>query len=121
MSVTSEDNVTTAEYGQTAELICPLSQDIDKTFWTGPPNETFYNYPSSITIIPTVPNVDRLEINATNAGLLIHNVTLQDQGTYKCTAVLSNGTEITELWLEVTNGKQSQAQNVPVLVLSHSV
>ena len=87
-------------------LICPLSQDILKTFWTGPPGDTLYNRPgSSVDIIQAVPNADRLEINATNAGLLVHNVTLEDQGIYKCTAVL-NESETADLWLEVTNGKK---------------
>ena len=106
--VTSEENVTIADYGETAEIICPLSQDIAKTYWTGPPDETIYNFPNPLDIIQTVPNADRLEINATNAGLLIHNVTLQDQGIYKCTAIL-NVTETMELWLEVTNGKKDSA------------
>ena len=81
-----------------------MSQDILKTFWTGPPGETLYNRPGSFgDIIQTVPNADRLEINSTNAGLLIHKVTLEDQGIYKCTAVL-NESETVDLRLEVTNG-----------------
>ena len=54
---------------------------------------------TSFRLYPTL----RLEINSTNAGLLIHNVTLEDQGIYKCTAVL-NESETVDLRLEVTNG-----------------
>ena len=82
-----------------------MSQDINKTIWRGPPDAAYYNDPGSIDIIQTVPNADRLEINATNAVLLIHNVTLQDEGVYKCTASHSGGFKTEELRLDVTNGK----------------
>lgn len=86
----------TASAGETAVLICPSSTDLTFTFWTGPPETTTYSYPGSTDIV--YPAGIRLEINETNAALLIHNVTLEDEGLYRCSA-----TDI--IRLVVTNGK----------------
>lgn len=92
--------VVTVSAGDTAVLSCTRSSDINITFWSGPPGFSTYNYPGSTTINEDLLNADRLEINGTSAELLIHNVKLSDEGSYKCSAT-SIGTA--ELQLVVTN------------------
>ena len=94
--IINAETVVTASAGETAVLICPSSTDLAITFWTGPPGTTTYNYPGSTDIL--YPEGIRLEINETNAALLIHNVTLEDEGLYRCSATST-------IRLVVTNGK----------------
>ena len=100
MSGCATAEVVTVSAGDTAVLSCKRSSDIHITFWSGPPGFSTYNYPGSTEINEDLLNADRLEINGTNAALLIFNVTLSDEGSYKCSAT-SIGTA--ELQLLVTN------------------
>ena len=90
--------VVTANTGETAVLICPSSMNLSITFWAGPPGFTTYNSQTSTDIV--YDDGTRLEINETNAVLLIHNVTLADEGIYRCFA---SGSGIADVQLVVTN------------------
>ena len=87
---------------QTAVLLCPNSSDINVTLWSGPPLFAAYNVPGTSRINEALPNADRLEIDESNAALLIHNVTLGDEGVYRCYAAHVGTVEIQ---LFVTNSK----------------